>query len=135
MTWFNFRNEIQAGEQQLQRLDSISFFRLFARIALRSIERRLKSWSATRTRHVLSHHYLLSTMARSNARAGPSQPSQTQRTRAGRVRIEDEEEEEEEENNDNEDDEEEEVAMAMDVDHDDEPGSVRYRIDVFWTVA
>ena len=59
-------------------------------------------------------------MARSNARAGPSQPSQTQRTRAGRVRIEVEEEEGEEENNDNEDEEEE---VAMDVD-DEEPGTV-----------
>ena len=67
-----------------------------------------------------------STMARSNARAGPSQPSQTQRTRAGRVRIEEEEEEEEEEINDNEDEEEEE-EVAMNVD-DDEAGSVRYRI-------
>ena len=67
-------------------------------------------------------------MARSNARAGPSQPSQTQRTRAGRARVEDEDEEEEE-NNDNEDEEEEE-EMAMNVDHDDEPGSVRYDIDL-----
>ena len=33
-------------------------------------------------------------MAHSNTRAGPSQSSQTQRTRAGGVRIEDEEEEE-----------------------------------------
>jgi hypothetical protein len=61
-------------------------------------------------------------MARSNARAGPSQPSQTQRTRAGRVRIEDvvPEEQDEEENSDNEDEEEE---VVMDVDE--EAGSVR----------
>ena len=64
-------------------------------------------------------------MARSNARAGPSQLSQTQRTRASRVRIEEEEEEEEEESNENEDDEEEDVAM--DVDEDD-AGSVRYHL-------
>jgi hypothetical protein len=62
-------------------------------------------------------------MARSNARAGPSQPSQTQRTRAGRALMEDDEEQDEEEgNNDNEDDEEEEVAMDVD----DEADSVRY---------
>ena len=53
-------------------------------------------------------------MARSNARAGPSQPSQTQRTRAGRARVEDvvPVEEEEEENSDTED-EEEDVAMDL----------------------
>lgn len=63
------------------------------------------------------------TMARSNARAGPSQPSQTQRTRASRGRIEEvvlPDEQEEEEINDNEDEDEE---VAMDVD--DESDSVR----------
>ena len=67
-------------------------------------------------------------MARSNARAGPSQPSQTQRTRAGRVRIEDvvPEDQDDEENSDNEDEEEEEEEVApMDVD--DEAETVRYR--------
>ena len=80
-------------------------------------------YTATRTRHILSHHHPLSAvMARSNARAGPSQPSQTRRTRADRVRIEDEEQEDEENN----DDDEEEEEVAMDVD--DEADSVRYRM-------
>ena len=59
-------------------------------------------------------------MARSYARAGPSQPSQTQITRAGgRVRTEDVvmEDQDEEENSDIEDEkeEEEEAAAPMDV--------------------
>ena len=72
-------------------------------------------------------------MARSYARAGPSQPSQTQRTRAdGRVRVEDvvREDQDEEENSDNEDEEEEEeegAAARMDVDND-QADSVRLSV-------
>ena len=57
-------------------------------------------------------------MARSYARAGPSQPSQSQRTRAGRARMEEDVSEEQEED----EDEEEEVAMDLE---DDEAESVR----------